>query len=349
MKRVGVKDIALKAGVSTGTVDRVLHNRGEVKAETRKKVMAIVKELGYKPNILARSLASKKEKRIAIITPDLRDRNPYWEKSSLGFAKAKEELENHNILLDEIHYDASNPKSYREALTQVCNKLPEGIILNPVFKEITLEFTPIFDQHQLPYVFIDVNLESVNNLAYFGQDALQSGVVSAKLMAQALGEASTVWVIKLSKNKVFSQHIEKRVKGFNSYFQDSDIKVNTLELSYDDLEDTNNAFEKTLKKENCEYIFVPNSRVYLIAQLLEQNKQRAKTLIGFDLVKQNIDFLRKDKITYLISQQPEKQAYKAIYALFNYLVSREESNKVNHSPIDILIKENIEFYNTIND
>ena len=44
-KTVRIKDIALKAGVSIGTVDRVLHNRGEVKAATKEKVLAIAKKL----------------------------------------------------------------------------------------------------------------------------------------------------------------------------------------------------------------------------------------------------------------------------------------------------------------
>ena len=52
-KKVGIKDIAAKAGISIGTVDRVLHDRGDVNEETKRKVLEIVEELGYKPNILA--------------------------------------------------------------------------------------------------------------------------------------------------------------------------------------------------------------------------------------------------------------------------------------------------------
>ena len=95
-KKIGVKDIAAKAEVSIGTVDRVLHNRGEVKEETRKRVMDIVIELGYKPNLLAKSLSSKKTTRIAIIIPDSSDNNPYWEKPIQGIKMAAEELENYN-------------------------------------------------------------------------------------------------------------------------------------------------------------------------------------------------------------------------------------------------------------
>lgn len=344
MKKVGVKDIAQKAGVSTGTVDRVLHNRGDVKPETRDKITAIVKELGYKPNIFARSLASKQLKRIAIVTPDQSDSNPYWEKSSLGFKKAEEELESHNIILKEVHYDASNVESYWQALSSICDQNLDGIILNPIFKQATLEFIPVFEELGLPYVFIDVNLEGVNNLAYFGQNAEQSGAVAGRLMEQSLGEGDRVLIVKLSQHKVFSQHINKRVKGFNHHISSAKVKVFTLELSYDDLKAEKNAFLSLLDNDEFHHIYVPNSRVYLIAQEIKKNRTRVKTLIGYDLIQPNVEALEDGQIAYLISQQPAQQAYNATYALFNYLVTKEDIKKVNYSPIDIIIKENINFY-----
>jgi LacI family transcriptional regulator len=86
-RRIGIKDIASKAGVSIGTVDRVLHHRGEVKEETRAKINQIIEELGYTPNLFAQSLASKKNYRIALIVPDTSDNNPYWNKPAQGFKK----------------------------------------------------------------------------------------------------------------------------------------------------------------------------------------------------------------------------------------------------------------------
>ncbi len=58
--KIRIKDIAFNAGTSVGTVDHVLHNSGKVKQETRDKIMSFVTELNYKPNLLAKSIASKK-------------------------------------------------------------------------------------------------------------------------------------------------------------------------------------------------------------------------------------------------------------------------------------------------
>ena len=66
---IRIVDIAKMAGVSIGTVDRVIHNRGKVSEENRKKVQAILDMVHYQPNLMARSLASKKQYRLVAITP----------------------------------------------------------------------------------------------------------------------------------------------------------------------------------------------------------------------------------------------------------------------------------------
>ena len=57
-----IKDIAREAGVSIGTVDRVLHDRGMVSPETKARILDVMKELDYKPNHAAQGLAIRKKK-----------------------------------------------------------------------------------------------------------------------------------------------------------------------------------------------------------------------------------------------------------------------------------------------
>jgi len=67
---VRIKDIAEKAGVSTGTVDRVLHKRGKVAPDVERRVLQALKEMNYEPNLIARALGSNKSYRIAALLPD---------------------------------------------------------------------------------------------------------------------------------------------------------------------------------------------------------------------------------------------------------------------------------------
>ena len=63
--------VALRAGVSVAVVSYVLNNKNIVKEETRQKVLLAVKELGYQPNLAARSLKTKKSQQIAVLVNNL--------------------------------------------------------------------------------------------------------------------------------------------------------------------------------------------------------------------------------------------------------------------------------------
>ena len=67
---VTISDVAKAAGVTRGTIDRVLHERGEVSEETRAKVLKVIKDLGYKTNVYASMLAKNKSHDIAVILPN---------------------------------------------------------------------------------------------------------------------------------------------------------------------------------------------------------------------------------------------------------------------------------------
>ena len=83
-----LRDIALRAKVSIGTVDRVLHGRGRVSLETAHRVKQIVKELNYKPNILARSLSLAKMFNFAALLSRPDQDGNYWELPLKGIERA---------------------------------------------------------------------------------------------------------------------------------------------------------------------------------------------------------------------------------------------------------------------
>jgi len=72
-KRITIQQVADEAGVSVQTVSRVLNNRSDVAIETRKRINEIMLELGYRPNAMARSLASQRTRTLGLITEDFTD------------------------------------------------------------------------------------------------------------------------------------------------------------------------------------------------------------------------------------------------------------------------------------
>jgi LacI family transcriptional regulator len=134
-----------------------------------------------------------------------------------------------------------------------------------------------------------------------------------------------------------------------SYFSEisdkKNVRYNLIEIDLTNPSEPRESLTKAFANDQkADGIFVPNSRAFKLAPFLEENNLKDNITIGYDLVDQNVEHLKKGNITYLISQKPEFQAYKAIMALFHYLTSRKEVNKTNYSAIDIIVKENIDYY-----
>ena len=92
-------EVAQLAGVSRGTVDRVVYGRGRVSQETVNRVREAIAKLGYSPNPNASSRASKKEYRFACLIPEF-TAGDYWEEIYRGLARGQEEIVKYNIRLD---------------------------------------------------------------------------------------------------------------------------------------------------------------------------------------------------------------------------------------------------------
>ena len=66
-----IYEVSELAGVSLATVSRVINKSGKVKARTREKVEAAIKTLGYRPNSIAQSLATKRSNSVGVLIPEL--------------------------------------------------------------------------------------------------------------------------------------------------------------------------------------------------------------------------------------------------------------------------------------
>src|ERR1044071_3267997 len=104
--RATIKEVASVAGVSTQTVSRVINERPDVSAETRKRVQEVIKELSYQPSALARSLISQRSYTLGVATAGLRHMGPSRPLS--GITSAAEEA-GYSILLTELpDYDTGD-------------------------------------------------------------------------------------------------------------------------------------------------------------------------------------------------------------------------------------------------
>src|SRR6478735_11292781 len=133
-KTVGIKDIARLAGVSTGTVDRVLHNRGKVSEEARQKVLIILEKINYKPNFIARNLGSNKKHRIAALIPNS-EVDEYWYQCQKGINQSAIDWEYFNVVIEPYLFDLHEKSTFDRAAYEILKAKHDGILIAPLFHD----------------------------------------------------------------------------------------------------------------------------------------------------------------------------------------------------------------------
>ncbi|MDP4204678.1 MAG: LacI family DNA-binding transcriptional regulator [Bacteroidota bacterium] len=340
--------MAEKANVSIGTVDRVLHSRGEVSETTREKILKIVEELDYKPNLIASALASRKTTKLAILIPRSISEESYWIKPLSGINNALQNYIQYGIEVKFFLFDFFNNKSFEEEGEKLLEWVPQGVIIAPLFYKESINLIGQLKNLSIPYLFIDTNIQDQEQLSFIGQDSFQSGYLSAKLLDICIPSSCSVLIINFSHRIDNPNHLHQREEGFRTYFEQNDPehKKKLIPLALEDKEDEEfieNLSTLLAESKTIHGIFVTNSKVYRIARLLEKKDLRGIRLIGYDLLPKNTEFLKKGVIDFLINQRPEEQGYNALTTLFDHVVGRKTVEAINFTPIDIITKENIDY------
>lgn len=348
-KNIRILDIAQKAGVSIGTVDRVLHQRGEVSEQTRDKILKIISEFDYRPNILASTLASKKTITFASLTPKVSGKDSFWSKPQEGIEKAINQLRQYGINLHSYHFKMEDPESFTKEANKLLESVPDGILMAPWGKKESLAFTQILDQRNIPYVFIDSNLADANPISFVVQDSFQSGFLAAKLIDYGIAPKSNILMIHITKNLQNANHLLQREAGFLNYFESVNNKshrIIKMEVSPEDIETAKELSTSIARVNSIDAVFVTNSKVHLVSRLFDSYEVRPR-IIGYDLIPKNLNLLDHGKIDFLLNQNPIKQGFEAINLLFDQIVRKEKVKSANYTAIDIITKENIKYYVSI--
>lgn len=347
MSKIRIRDIARIANVSIGTVDRVIHNRGEVSEATREKILNLLQEHNYQPDMAARSLALKRHIHLAVMMPKVVNNHTFWELPQQGVQKALDTLEHDHLSIHHFYFDQVDRKGFSAMLESFPFDSFEGVLFAPVFREESMSFLDRCEQESLPVILFNSLLDHPAIRSFVGQDAYHSGYVAARLMDYGLEQGKDVAIVNMSARKDHYAHIIDREKGFRAYFEELEGQLNNL-LSID----LNGADDRHLKEkldEICDAnkvagLFVTNSRVHKVARFLSETGREKVRLIGYDLLPKNITFLKEKGIDFLLSQKPEEQAFLGLTSLYNLVVFNREPEERQWLPIDIITRENLRYY-----
>ncbi len=346
-KNYTIKDIAHLAGVSAGTVDRVLHNRGDVSESSRIKVQAVLDAIDYKPNMFAIGLAAKKRYRIVCVTPFYK-KYDYWHSVAQGLERAAQEFKPFNVIVEYIYYWHADRKSYEQACIQVVKEAADAVLIAPNFREETLRLTISLERAKIPYLFIDFNIENANPICYIGQDSVASGYIAAKiLMRKYVKGQELVLFLNNGKDSPAEIQMQRRLEGFMKYISEqyNHIIIHDVLFDKDDVASNISVLDNFFNKyPKAKLGVVFNSRIYQVASYLGEKGKHLEGLLGYDLLPDNVNYLRSGEVNYLIGQRPGLQGYYGIKALCDYTVFKKTVTKMKYMPIDLLMKENIDFY-----
>ena len=346
-ERIRIKDIALMAGVSVGTVDRVLHGRNGVSDSSKQKVQKILKELDYQPNMYASVLASNKKYTFCCLLPAHHE-GDYWVNVEKGMKQATRDFSDFNISLTIGYYDQYELDSFASSAKKLLELKPDGMIISPITEAGTKQVAELLRKEEIPYIFIDSNLPTLKPLTFYGQHAKQSGCFAARMMQLMLeGEKELVIFRQINDGRLGSNQQLNRETGFKTYMQEHCPEVTMLEVNLhvkQPIEDEPILNDFFYKHPSVKHGITFNSKAYIIGEYMQKKGKQDFKFMGYDLLKRNVSCLKAGSIDFIIAQQPTMQGYCSIESLCNSLILKKEIKKCNYVPITLLSVENLDFY-----
>ena len=191
---VTIYDVAREAGVSMATVSRVVNGNKNVKENTRKKVLEVIERLDYRPNAVARGLASKKTTTVGVVIPSIT--NSYFSTLAKGIDDIAE-MYKYNIVLANSDEDDDKEVS---VVNTLFSKQVDGIIFmgyhltEKIRSEFSRSRTPVVlagtvdIEHQLPSVNIDYKQATVDAVTLLAKRNKKIAFVSGPLVDDINGK-----------------------------------------------------------------------------------------------------------------------------------------------------------------
>lgn len=233
---ITIYDVAREANVSMATVSRVVNGNPNVKPVTRKKVLEVIDRLGYRPNAVARGLASKKTTTVGVIIPDI---------SNIFFAELARGIEDiatmykYNIILSNSD---QNPDKELHLFNTMLGKQVDGLVF--MSGNITASHVAEFEKSPAPVVLAG-SIEETGTIPSVNIDYEQAVYDSVNEFI-GKGHKKIAFVVGPLNEPKNSQ---KKLKGYQNALMDAGIAYNEeLVVEGDDTYDSGlEAFDKLLE------------------------------------------------------------------------------------------------------
>jgi LacI family transcriptional regulator len=340
--RVTLFDIADALGISTGTVHRALHDNPGVSPITKTRVQQMARSLGYRPNLAARYLSSKKNLRISVIT--LQGTTSFWDEVRAGIAEEAKATLIENVDIDFQTYPRLG-EGDEEAFEAALDAEVDGIIVFPSRPHKLRAWIRRASRAHVPVICVVTDAPNTSRLAVISIDTLASGSLAADLMGRFLRGAGKL-AVTLS-DLAITEHAEK-FAAFEKTIRSLYPRMRILE-PIEDRDVESRAYDK------CRKLFAAHpdlAGIYVTTEASMPVINAARdaavldklTIIATDLFPAIVQEIRSCTVAATIYQRPRTQGRMAFRVLREFLTEGQcPTYQVTLAP-HLVMRGNLEFF-----
>lgn len=339
-----IKEIARLAGVSRGTVDRVLNNRGAVNPETAEKIKDIAKAVNYTPNRAGKTLAVKKKHlKFGFILFSSTSSNPFFLDVVRGIEDRRQALKEFGATVEVRYATIDNPDLQAQLIDELVAEEIDGLAITPINHPTVISKLKELAKQGLPVVTTNSDIPDCGRIAYVGSNYYKSGETAAGLMNLVCGPGTNVGII-IGSPWVLCH--SERVAGFTDCAQKKypNIHITDSAVNNDDDLESFAVTRKMLKAHpEINALYLAAAGVQGACRAVEDLGLRGKIkIISYDTTAPTCQLVEDGAIVATIAQQPFTQGAKPLDILLDYCGMDVKPDKdCYYTKIEIKIKENI--------
>lgn len=335
--------IAQALGTSIGTVHRALHDNPGVSPETKAKVLETARNLGYRPNLAARFLSSRRTLRVSVNT--LQGTTSFWDEVRAGIRDASASYPLENVELEFRTYPRIG-NGEQEALQAALRSKANGIVIFPSSAQVLRPLMKRAARAGVPVVCVATDAPESGRRAIVAIDTLVSGSIAADLMGRFLGGREGSVAITVSEMAI-SEHAEKYA-AFKSTLRSLYPKLRVLKPIEDHGADAE-AFRK-VRRIVGEYpdlvgmYVTTEASIPVLKAARETGVLAGLTVITTDLFPDLVPEIRSGAVAATIYQRPRAQGEMAFRMLHKFMVGGGNGvNEVALAP-HLVMRGNLDFF-----
>ncbi|MCL2427085.1 MAG: LacI family DNA-binding transcriptional regulator [Oscillospiraceae bacterium] len=339
-----MKEIARLAGVSRGTVDRVINNRGSVNTETERNIREIIESLNYSPNVAGKNLAVRKKKlKFGFIIFDVLHENSYFADVISGIECRAAELSEFGVTVEIRESDVNEPDKQVESISELVDLGINGLVITPINHPMIADKIRELTKSGIPVVTSNSDIPDCGRIAYVGSNYYKNGETAAGLMNLITAGVANIGIISGSPQVLCNS---ERIAGFSDCSKIHYPELNIIEIKINNDNDDESytaTYDMLTKYPEINALYLTAAGVRGACQAVSELGLAGKLkIISYDATNPICQLLDDGIVTVTIAQQPKLQGTLPLDILLNYLsLGTSPENEFNYTEIEIKIKESL--------